>query len=174
MARALIVDGYNLLLGSPRYAADAARDLDSARDRLIADLGARAAEGERVTVVFDGAANPVSDGEPRDVGGITVIFSPSGMDADSVIEALASAARAAGDLTEIVTSDAATRWTATGGSVTVTRAAAFSLELDDDERDRRERHTTGVRRRSTVSDRLGADVRRRLDGMSGRKGVESD
>lgn len=169
MPRHIIVDGYNLLMGSPRYAADVVRDLDGARERLIADLGARAAEGERVTLVFDGASNPVSDGEPRKVGGLTVIFSPAGTDADSVIEALAAEARAAGDATEIVTSDVATRWTAVGGSVTVKRAAAFSQELDDDERDWREQHALAGRRSSTVSDRLASDVRARLDGMAGRR-----
>ncbi|HEY5276230.1 MAG TPA: NYN domain-containing protein [Coriobacteriia bacterium] len=168
MPRHVIVDGYNLLMGSSRYAADAARDIDAARERLIADLGARAAEGERVTIVFDGASNPVSDGEARHVGGLTVIFSAAGTDADSVIEALASGARAAGEETEIVTSDAATRWTSVGGSVTVTRAAAFSKELDGDERAWREQHANG-QGRSTVSDRLEGGVRSRLDRMAGRR-----
>ena len=168
MAVHIIVDGYNLLLGAPRYRADAARDIDAARERLIADLGARAAEGERVTVVFDGASNPASDGEPRQVGGLTVIFSPAGTDADSVIEALAAEARAAGVATQIVTSDAATRWTATGGSVTVTRALVFSKELEDDERSWREQRATG-RPGSTLSDRLDGEVRSRLDRMAGRR-----
>jgi hypothetical protein len=168
MPRHVIIDGYNLLMGSPRYAAAVARDLDAAREVLIADLGARAAEGERVTVVFDAASNPESDGEPRQVGGLTVIFSAAGTDADSVIEALASGARLAGEATEIVTSDGATRWASLGGSVTVTRAAAFGKELDEDDRSWREQHANG-RRRSTVSDRLDDDVRSRLDGMAGRR-----
>jgi predicted RNA-binding protein with PIN domain len=169
MPRHLIVDGYNLLMGSPRYAAETARDIDAARERLIADLGARATTGERITVVFDGASNPASDGEPRTIAGVSVIFSPSGTDADTVIEALASQAREAGESTAIVTSDAATRWTATGGAVTVVRAAAFAQELDDDEREWRERRDGSGRGRSTVSDRLGHEVRTRLDGMSGRR-----
>jgi predicted RNA-binding protein with PIN domain len=169
VARNLIVDGYNLLMGSPRYATDASRDLDAARERLIADLGARAAEGERVTLVFDGASNPGSDGGPRQIGGLTVIFSPSGTDADSVIESLASEAREAREPTTIVTSDAATRWAAMGGSVTVTRATAFSKELDDDERGWREAQAGVGRSRHTVSDRLEGDVRTRLDTMAGRR-----
>jgi predicted RNA-binding protein with PIN domain len=174
MPRHLIVDGYNLLMGSPRYAADTARDIDAARERLIADLGARATAGERITVVFDGASNPVSDGEPRSIAGVSVVFSPSGTDADSVIEALASQAREAGESTVIVTSDAATRWTSSGGSVTVMRAGVFARDLDDDEREWRERRTGSGRGRSTVSDRLGHEVRTRLDDLSGRRKAGQD
>jgi predicted RNA-binding protein with PIN domain len=151
----------------PRYAALAERDLDAARDRLIADLGARAAEGEPVTVVFDGASNPSSTGEPAVVGGVTVIFSPAGTDADSVIEALAAEARAAGDATEVVTSDGATRATAMGGPVTVTRAATFARELEADEAEWREVHGS-PRRTRTVADRIDDAVRARLDRMAGR------
>jgi predicted RNA-binding protein with PIN domain len=168
MARHLIVDGYNLLKGAPRYAADVRRDIDAARERLIADLGARAADGEQVTVVFDGGANPHSDGVPSSVGGITVIFSPADSDADSVIEALAAEARAAGEPTQIVTSDAATRWTSIGGAVTVTRAFAFALELESDERAWRERRGDAPARRSTVSERVSEDVLARLHRMAGR------
>jgi hypothetical protein len=168
MPRHLIVDGYNLLKGAPRYAADVSRDVDAARDRLIADLGARAADGEPVTVVFDGGANPSSDGEPAFVGGVTVIFSPAGVDADSVIEALAAEARAAGEPTEIVTSDAATRWTAMGGAVTVTRASAFALEIEADERAWRDGRADATVRRSTVADRVRGEVRIRLDRLAGR------
>jgi len=170
--RRLVVDGYNVLRGTKRYAQVSERDLDAARDRLIADLGARAAEGQSVTVVFDGGANPVSDGEPHLIGGVTVIFSPSGSDADSVIEALASAAREAGDETEVVTSDGATRWTAMGGPVTVTRASTFALALEDDESSWRERHEA-PRTRATLADRIDDDVRERLDRMAGRRGRTS-
>jgi predicted RNA-binding protein with PIN domain len=171
--RRLVVDGYNVLRGTRRYADMAARDFDAARDRLIADLGARAAEGQSVTVVFDGGANPFSDGEPRLVGCVHVIFSPSGTDADAVIEALAAAARDAGDETEIVTSDGATRWTSMGGPVTVTRASAFALELELDESSWREHHEA-PRARATVADRLAGDVRSRLDRLVGRSDRPAD
>jgi uncharacterized protein len=166
--RRLIIDGYNVLRSVPRYAVDAARDLDAARERLIADLGARAAEGQDVTVVFDGGGNPASEGEPRPVGGITVIFSPAGSDADGVIEALAAQARAAGDETEVVTSDGATRTTAMGGAVTVTRSSTFAKELELDESEWRERHDA-PRARRTVADRVDAETQARLDRMAGRR-----
>jgi predicted RNA-binding protein with PIN domain len=166
--RQLIVDGYNLLLSVPRYADDAARDMDVARERLIADLGARAASGQRITVVFDGGANPDSDGEPLSVGGVDVIFSPAGTDADSVIEALAARAREAGDETEVVTSDAATRTTASGGAVTVTRSSSFARELALDELQWRESHEA-PHERATIADRVDDDTRSRLDRLAGRK-----
>ena len=169
MPRRLIIDGYNLLLGAPRFAEAVERDLDTARDRLIADLGSRAAEGQDVTVVFDGAGNPFSDGGPCSVGGVTVIYSPAGTDADSVIESLAAAAREAGEETEIVTSDAATRWTSLGGTVIVTRASTFATELAEDEGAWRAEGHEAARGRATVSDRLGDEVRDRLDHLAGRR-----
>lgn len=169
VARRLVIDGYNLLRSAPRYAADVERDIDAARERLIADLGARAAEGQEITVVFDGAGNPFSDGEPRQVGGVTVIFSPAGTDADAVIEALAASARAAGEETEVVTSDAATRWASLGGTVVVTRASSFARELADDEDAWRAEGDESASGRATVSDRLGDEVRSRLDRLAGRR-----
>lgn len=169
MPRRLIIDGYNLLLCAPRYAEDAERDLDTARERLIADLGARAGEGQQVTIVFDGGNNPFSDGEGRPVGGVTVIFSPAGTDADTVIESLAAAAREAGDETEVVTSDAATRWTSVGGPVIVTRASTFARELDSDETAWREHRDEAARGRATVSDRIDGGVRDHLDHLAGRR-----
>jgi predicted RNA-binding protein with PIN domain len=169
MARHLIIDGYNLLRGSRRYAADTERDLDAACERLIADLGARAAEGQKVTLVFDGGGNRFSEGVPRSVGGVTVIYSAAGTDADSVIEALAATARDAGEETEIVTSDAATRWSSLGGPVIVTRASSFALELADDDTEWRAESDRQSRSRGTVSDRLERDVRARLDALAGRR-----
>jgi predicted RNA-binding protein with PIN domain len=162
--RRVIVDGYNVLRGTSRYADLARRDLDAARERLISDLGARAAEGEPVTVVFDGGSNPASDGEPRTAGGITVVFSPHGADADAVIEALAAQAREAGEEALVVTTDSATRWTALGGTVTVQRSDAFADELAGDEKSWREhaRDGGGV----TVSDRIDPATRARLSRMS--------
>ncbi len=172
MAR-ILVDGYNVLRGVPRYAGIAATDIDAARERLIADLGARAAAGDDVVVVFDAAANPLSDGAEREVGGVTVIFSPSGTDADSVIEALAARARREGVETEVVTSDVATRWTSVGGSVTVRRSPSFAEELAEDERGWRG-HAADRGGRSTVEDvvdeRTRSELRRLRGGGTGRTG----
>lgn len=165
--RRLIIDGYNLLRSVPRYAAEVERDIDAARMRLIADLGTRVAEGQEVIVVFDGGGNPSSHGEPASIGGVTVIFSPAGSDADGVIEALAARAREDGLETEIVTTDADTRTTSVGGPVTATRSAAFARELELDESEWRERHHA-PRARRVLADRVDAETRARLDRMAGR------
>jgi predicted RNA-binding protein with PIN domain len=159
--RRLIIDGYNVLRSAARYAAFGVDDLDEARERLIADLGSRVVEGQSVTVVFDGAGNPGSDGIPRISGGVTVIFSPHGVEADAVIESLAAEARINGDETLIVTSDTATRWTAVGGAVTVLRSSTFGDELTEDEADWRE-HAAPDRRRSTVDQRLDSVTKARM------------
>ena len=168
--RRLIIDGHNLLCGAPRYASLAEQDMDAARERLIADLMARVAEGQDVTVVFDGGGNPASEGVAHDIGGVTVMFSPYGTEADSVIESLAAAAREAGESVEVVTSDGATRRTAAGGSVVVTRATTFARDLAGDETSWRS-EPGAARRRATISDRLPADIRARLDGLAGRRGT---
>jgi predicted RNA-binding protein with PIN domain len=166
--RRLIIDGHNLLRGAPHYASLAEQDMDAARERLIVDLMARVAEGQDVTVVFDGGGNPASEGVAHDIGGVTVMFSPYGTEADSVIESLAAAAREAGESVEVVTSDGATRRAAGGGSVTITRAIAFARELEGDESLWR-RESGPHRWRATVADSLPADVRARLDRLAGRK-----
>ena len=166
--RTLIVDGHNVLRSAPRYADVVARDIDAAREQLIADLGARAADGTDVVLVFDGAGNPSSDGTPAMVGGVTVIFSPAGVEADAVIENLAREARLAGVETEVVTSDAETRWASLGGSVTVRRASAFAQEIAGDERGWRA-EADGAGPRAPLEDRLDAETRARLERLSRRR-----
>jgi predicted RNA-binding protein with PIN domain len=152
----------------PGRPVDVERDIDAARERLIADLGVRAAAGQDVTVVFDGGGNPASEGEPLSVGGGTVVFSPAGSDADAVIEALAARARAEGVETEIVTSDNDTRWTSMGGPVTVTRSITFAGDLASDDESWRERHEA-PRGRGVIADRLDGATRAKLDRMAGRR-----
>lgn len=164
--RRLIVDGYNLIHSTPRYSSLAERDVDAARERLISDLGARAAEGQEVIVVFDGGGNPASQGRPAQMGGVTVIFSPAGTDADAVIEGLAAEARQQGSETEVVTSDAATRWTSVGGSVVVIRSQAFGRELADDDAEWREHPDEPSPAR--LEQRIDPETRRRLERLTGR------
>ena len=82
----LIVDGYNVTKTAWPTAV-----LQSQRERLLAGLGAVAAQtGAEVTVVFDGAdlKYPPPTGSPR---GVRVRFSPPGVIADDVIRALVEA-----------------------------------------------------------------------------------
>ncbi|MBF4509748.1 MAG: NYN domain-containing protein [Aeromicrobium sp.] len=127
--RRLIVDGYNVLHARPEYAALAAEDLDSARARLVADLAGIAQDGPRVVVVFDGGDNPASDGQPHQVGRLTVVFSPAGSTADAVVESLAARSRSRGEEAVVVTSDNATREAVRAGSISVLSAGNFLEDL---------------------------------------------
>ena len=73
--RVLIVDGYNVIRLTPPYRELAGIDLESARAALVSDVAAYAAGEWDATVVFDGANNPHSTGEPHNVAGVRIVFS---------------------------------------------------------------------------------------------------
>ncbi|MBN2248409.1 MAG: NYN domain-containing protein [Coriobacteriia bacterium] len=152
----LIIDGYNVMHAHPEYGALARHDMDSARARLVSDLTALASAEDRVTVVFDGGGNPHSDGVPHHIGGLTVLFSPAGMTADTVIEALAQRARERAEDTMVITSDGATRDAVRSGSVSIRSAESFI----DDLRQARDASTASVHpgRRITLSERIDPSV----------------
>ncbi len=148
----LIIDGYNVMHAHPEYGELAARDIDSARTRLVSDLTAMASVDDRVTVVFDGGGNPHSDGAPHHIGGLTVMFSPAGKSADTVIEALAQRARERDEDVVVVTSDRATRDAVRAGSVSILSSESFV----DDVRQARSAgvEAVGPGRRGTLSERI--------------------
>jgi len=80
-------------------------------------------------IVFDGAGNRFSAGEPTHVGDIELVFSPAGVMADSIIEERAKQAAARGLDVLVVTSDATTQWTVVGGRVSRMSANGFYDEL---------------------------------------------
>src|SRR5574340_158907 len=131
----VIIDGYNVLYAHPFYGPLARTDLDAARSRLVADLAGFAQGGPRTVVVFDGGGNPASDGTPHHLGSLTVIFSPAGTTADTVIEGLAARFRERGDRAVVVTSDSATRDTVLSGTVSVLSSSRFVRDLADDAAD---------------------------------------
>ncbi len=159
--KVLLVDGYNVIRATPPYRDLAVDDLDAARTALISDVAAYAMSEWRATVVFDGGGNIHSDGRGHDVAGITVIFSPYGVEADTVVESMARAARDRGDRVEVVTSDAQTQWAVLGGSVARRSSAEFSAELRGGESEWRE-HSPSGERRSRVEDRIDPVVREQL------------
>lgn len=154
----VIVDGYNLLHAHPVYASMAAEDLDGARARLVADLAGFAQGGPRTIVVFDGGANPASDGAPHHIGALTVIFSPAGTSADSVIESLAQRFRDRAVPLTVITSDGATRDTVRSGAVAVTSSQTFASELAAELSQARTQVSGRSRRRVPVAERIDADV----------------
>jgi uncharacterized protein len=159
--RQLIVDGYNVIRQTPRYAQLAENDLDTARAALVSDVAAFAHGEWRATVVFDGRNNPLSTGVPHAVAGITVVFSAAGTEADTVIEQLARAARDAGETATVVTSDAATQWTVLGTGIGRMPSPEFASELTESDREWRE-HAPAGSVSGRLEDRIDADTRVRL------------
>ncbi len=157
-AHHLIVDGYNVIRATLPYRTIAERDLEAARAALVGDVAAYAGTERIATVVFDGGGNPRSQGTPHRMWGVTVIFSPHGVDADTVVEAMSRRLREAGDTVEVVTSDAQTQWAVMGEGVLRRSAVEFAQELRTSERDWRE-HTPAGRRTSRVEDLIPSDVR---------------
>ncbi len=157
----LIVDGYNVLAA---LAVGTSLDhrtpesMDAARAKLVGDVASIAVGTYRAVVVFDGAANPLSDGAPHKAAGVTVIFSRSGEDADSVIERLVARARARGEKAVVVTSDAATQRVVEGHGVTRISAAEFVRMLDEEAAERRELLRSGETR-TRIADRIGPEIR---------------
>ncbi|MCA8999987.1 MAG: NYN domain-containing protein [Planctomycetaceae bacterium] len=87
----LIIDAYNLM----HYAGFVRRhygpgDLERARDRFLKKLRKQLTEEERrrTTVVFDGTQQADSDQRDFQQFGMTILFSPFGLEADDVIEEL--------------------------------------------------------------------------------------
>lgn len=153
LVRILIVDGYNVIRQTPPYSHLAEHDLDSARAALISDVAAFA-QGEYVaTVVFDGHNNPLSKGLAHQIAGVTVVFSRYGIEADSVIELLARAARERGDTAVVVTSDAQMQWAVMGGGVGRMSSAEFSGELRDGGAEWRE-HAPAGSSRGRIEERI--------------------
>lgn len=159
--RVLIVDGYNVLCAAEPYASLAGDDLDAARARLVADVAAYAGREQQALVVFDGGGNPSSDGAPHTVAGVEVVFSPAGVDADTVIEQEASARRAAGYEVTVVTSDAQTQWAVMGAGVTRMSSAGFVSEIVAEQAEYSE-HTPSGSTRSTIAERADAATREAL------------
>ncbi len=160
--RTLIVDGYNVIRRTPPYCQLAEDDdFDAARSALVSDVAAFAHGEWRATVVFDGHANPHSTGLPHEVSGVTVVFSPFGVDADVVIEGRAREARDRGDETVVVTSDAQLQWTVMGGATTRMSADEFGHELRDADAAWRE-HAPAGERSARLEDLIDPGVRERL------------
>jgi len=132
-------------------------DLETARARLVADLAGYAQGRGHVSVVFDGGGNPLSDGAPHHIGQLTVIFSPAGHSADTVIEGLAARSRERSERVTVVTSDSATRAVVRAGEVSVLSAAAFVDDLIGGAGEASEAVPTS--RRVVLAERVGSDVR---------------
>lgn len=166
--KVLLVDGYNVIRNNARYASqeddfESASMWNKARQTLVNDAALMAHGAyEHCTVVFDGAGNAASTGEPRHVAGIDVMFSPAGVSADTVIERLAHDARERGFEAVVVSSDFAIQSTVFGAGVTRMSATGFAGAADELEQE----WSAGdphARQRSTVAGRIDKGVAAKLE-----------
>lgn len=190
MHEMLVVDGYNVIFGTPRYkelidkqgsgrntAANASRatrlgnndPFDRARELLVADVAAFAQGRYEPVIVFDAAGNVNPDHPELKRGGVRLIFSPTGVSADTIIEKLVTDCRQDERDVTVVTSDNTIR--ATVGGIPVTRLSSTMLarEIDVLDVDREVSMTDRVHTRLTVEDRLDPETLAKLNKMLGRK-----
>lgn len=163
----LIIDGYNVLRSGSRYrlivGPDYAHDaFNRAREALINDVVSYAGRDTRAVIVFDGADNAFSTGEPDVIGGVRIMFSPAGQSADKVIEKLAYDARMRGVETMVVTSDATIQDTVFGGGVDRMSANGFSREVEMLVEEVRQDDSPAISVKNTVAERLSPAVRAKL------------
>lgn len=164
----LIIDGYNVLRSGSRYKQIAGPDytddaFNRARETLINDVVGYAGHEWGAVIVFDGAKSRFSTGEAESVGGVRIMFSPSGQSADKVIEKLAHDARERGIEALVVTSDATIQDTVFGGGVDRMSANDFSWEMNNLLVENELDATPRVSRKNTVADRIDPAVRAKLE-----------
>lgn len=173
----LVVDGYNVIFGTPRYKAlmdePDARQLDHdpfdrARELLVGDVAAFAQGRYEPVIVFDAAGNVSPEHPELRRAGVRMIFSPTGVTADTVIEKLVGECRRQGRKVTVVTSDNAIR--ATVGGIPVTRISSAMLAHEIDVLDCEREVDISDRRHGklTVEDRLDAETLAKLNALLGR------
>lgn len=173
----LVVDGYNVIFGTPRYKSlmdeSGERDLDHdpferARELLVADVAAFAQGRYEPVIVFDAAGNVNPEHPELRRAGVRMIFSPTGVTADTVIERLVGECRRQMREVTVVTSDNTIR--ATVGGIPVTRISSAMLAHEIDVLDSEREVDIAERRHGklTVEDRLDAKTLAKLNALLGR------
>lgn len=173
----LVVDGYNVIFGTPRYKSlmdePGERDLDQdpferARELLVADVAAFAQSRYEPVIVFDAAGNVNPEHPELRRAGVRMIFSPTGVTADTVIERLVGECRRQMREVTVVTSDNTIR--ATVGGIPVTRISSAMLAHEIDVLDSEREVDIAERRHGklTVEDRLDAKTLAKLNALLGR------
>lgn len=173
----LVVDGYNVIFGTPRYKSlmdePGERDLDHdpferARELLVADVAAFAQGRYEPVIVFDAAGNVNPEHPELRRAGLRMIFSPAGVTADTVIERLVGECRRQMREVTVVTSDNTIR--ATVGGIPVTRISSAMLAHEIDVLDSEREVDIAERRHGklTVEDRLDAKTLAKLNALLGR------
>ena len=123
----IIIDGYNLIRQSARFAAIECRDLQQGREALVEALAAyRRLRHHPVTVVFDGTAAPGFSQRRDRWRGVEIRFSAYGESADTLIRRMAATER---DRALVVSSDRAVTQTAAGYGAAIIDSADFERRL---------------------------------------------
>lgn len=173
----LVVDGYNVIFGTPRYKRlmdePDPRQLDHdpfdrARELLVGDVAAFAQGRYEPVIVFDAAGNVNPEHPELRRAGVRMIFSPTGVTADTVIEKLVGECRRQSREVTVVTSDNAIR--ATVGGIPVTRISSAMLAHEIDVLDSKREVDINDRRHGklTVEDRLDPKTLAKLNALLGR------
>ena len=174
----LVVDGYNVIYGTPRYqrlidAPDArSRDhdpFDRAREALVGDVAAYAQGRFEPVIVFDAGGNLNPEHPELRRAGVRMVFSPTGVTADTVIERIVGERRERGERTTVVTSDATVQATVFGDGVTRISSRMLSEEIDALDHDRAEDVSDRPGVHLTVEDRLPAETLAKLNRLLGRR-----
>ena len=174
----LVVDGYNVIHGIPRYEKlvytsspdRLSNDIHvRAREALINDVASFAIGKYDAVIVFDGAGNVDPERNTTHTAGIRVVFSPTGVSADYVIEDLCTREREAGRPCSLVTSDATIQAVAMGKGVTRISARMLAEELHVLDKDISHEIEDAKPMKLTMADRLSPEMREKLDILRGRK-----
>ena len=174
----LVVDGYNVIHATPRYerlvypASDDPLSSDvypRAREALISDVAAFAQASYDAVVVFDGAGNVNPERPNIGAAGVRVVFSPTGVSADRVIEQLVTDARESGRACTVATSDGTIQAVAMGKGVTRISARMLTEEIREVDESTRREMAEAPNMKLTLSDRLSPEMRAKLDQLRGRR-----
>jgi len=154
----LLVDGYNVINGSPRYRKLKDRDMDAARGRLIEDVAAYAKLAETdAAVVFDASERSGVVQRTSTAVGVLVVFTRGGHTADQTIERMAHEARLERAVT-VATSDYAQQKTVFANGVLRMSASELLARISDEKEEAGEHKRTG-RRRVFLEDRIDSKIR---------------
>jgi predicted RNA-binding protein with PIN domain len=127
MAIHIIIDGYNLIRQSPELAGMDRQALQLGRDALVDMLAAyKKLKPHKITVVFDGTAEPSLYGSRDRVKGIAIRYSKGGESADDLIRRMVRREKA-GAL--VLSSDREVMTDAESVGATVLGSAAFEEKI---------------------------------------------
>ncbi len=177
MKELLVVDGYNVIHATPKYEklmfdrGDHPYSSDvyeRARTALIGDVAAFAGRQYDAVVVFDAAGNVSPDRPNLPQGGVRVVFSPTGVTADTVIQDLCTEAREQGRACSVVTSDAMIQATVMGKGVARISSRMLVDEIEEMSRDFERTRDELVDIKLTLGSRLSPESLAKLKAIRGR------